>query len=337
MHSTCTVLSNVSEESEQSDSTRQTNDCLSLPVIDMEPFDDIPFSESFSGLFGLELNHSTRLANDMSYNVDRITDIQGLDSDWDDDDIDEIVVISRKPTIHEALIDIRDRKKFLEHVFSLSEFDFTDRRIESGQTIVGTHTIRKRDTNRVYTMKAFPATPSLNWPFELRLLEMLTELDCPFIPYILRRIFEHQSLFVLLDSYPAGNMLNYVLQDGALDPDEVLFYSSEIAEAISVLHDAKIQHRGIEPTNVMIYSDGHIVLSGFELARFDGQEFSSIDQRVPRDYEYRAPEVLLRWEHDQLVDCWGLGCIIYFMTFGEVMSLSVYLYVFSSAGSIPFP
>ncbi|KAJ4477808.1 kinase-like domain-containing protein [Lentinula edodes] len=170
-------------------------------------------------------------------------------------------------------------------------------------------------------MKAFPATPSLKWPLELRLLEMLTEQACSFLPCILRRIFEHQTLFILLESYPAGSMLEYVLQEGALDPDEVLFYSSEIAEAISVLHDANIEHCKINPANVMIGDDGHLVLTNFEIARVDGIKSSGVDQnqnQTLRDCEYRAPEVLLRWEHDNSVDCWGLGCLIYFMTYGKV-------------------
>ncbi|KAE9397247.1 kinase-like protein [Gymnopus androsaceus JB14] len=314
----------MSEDSYSSCQTTSPKEALRVPFIEIEPFDETPFSESFSGIFDLgdldpKSNSNTaniRLNNDTSYNVDRITDIQELDSDFEDDDIDEIVIISRKTS--KPSKDARDRKKLLDNVFSLSEFDFLDR-LNPRETTSGTYVIRKRDTNRVYTMKAFRATPSLNWPFELCLLEMLTEQDCVFLPCILRRIFEHQALFVLLDSYPAGNMLDYVLQDGALDPDEVLFYSSEITEALSVLHDAKIEHRDINPANVMINTDGHIVLLGFDLAKVNGKESLASDQvqRPPRDYEYRAPEVLLRWEHDFLVDCWGLGCLMYFMTYGK--------------------
>ncbi|KAJ3899440.1 kinase-like domain-containing protein [Lentinula edodes] len=348
MRSTRTLLSDVSERSEESCNcstseitSQHTNpnpdfeveEPRQVPCIDIEPIDETPFSESFSGM----LDHgdfnttSFRLTNDMSYNLDQITDIQEVDSDWDDDDIDEIVVISRrsevnKPAAHKSYptksiaINTRDRKKLLDNVFSLSEFDFIDNMIDFREATYGTHAIRKCDTNRVYIMKAFPATPSLKWPLELRLLEMLTEQACSFLPCILRRIFEHQTLFILLESYPAGSMLEYVLQEGALDPDEVLFYSSEIAEAISVLHDANIEHCKINPANVMIGDDGHLVLTNFEIARVDGIKSSRVDQnqnQTLRDCEYRAPEVLLRWEHDNSVDCWGLGCLIYFMTYGK--------------------
>ncbi|KAJ3996091.1 kinase-like domain-containing protein [Lentinula boryana] len=341
MRSKCTLLSDVSERSEEqleSSSTIQHESSHSdaqieeplIPCIDIDPIDETPFSESFSGMFDHSefYNTTSKSNNEMSYYLDQITDIQDVDSDWGDDDIDEILVLSRKNKTTERLnetpstnnVDSRKHKRLLNNVFSLSEFDCNNM-IDLRQPTSGTHAVRKRDTNRVYLMKAFNATPSLKWPFELRLLEMLTELDCSFLPCILRRIFEHQALFIILDSYPTGNMLNYVLQEGALDPDEVLFYISEIAEAISVLHDADIEHCDINPAKLMIGDDGHLVLTGFEAARNHGNGSSDFDQnrdqRTPRDCEYRAPEILLRWEHDSLVDCWGLGCLMYFMTYGK--------------------
>ncbi|KAJ3804772.1 kinase-like domain-containing protein [Lentinula aff. lateritia] len=331
MRSTRTLLSDVSERSEESSScstseitSQHTNfnpgfeveEPRRVPCIDIEPIDETPFSESFSGMLdnGDFNTTSFRLTNDTSYNLDVIVNLE-VDSDWDDDDVDEIIVISRKSEVTKPAaqrsypaksiaINTLDRKKLLDNVFSLSEFDFIDNMVDFRETTYGTHAIRKCDTNRVYIMKAFPATPSLKWPLELRLLEMLTEQACSFLPCILRRIFEHQTLFILLESYPAGSMLEYVLQEGALDPDEVLFYSSEIAEAISVLHDASIEHCKINPANVMIGDDGHLVLTNFEIARVDGIKIKSSGVDQNQNQTLRD-------------DCWGLGCLIYFMTYGK--------------------
>ncbi|KAJ3723865.1 kinase-like domain-containing protein [Lentinula raphanica] len=350
MRSTCPSLSDVSEKSEEQvqdlsfssqgssyqERTAATEEepLYCVPCIDTEPIDETPFSESFSGMFDHGVLNDTTFQSisnyDMSYNLNRITDIQAVDSDWEDDDIDEILVISRKKMASKRMAqslpgnDIHSRtyhKRLLNNVFSFSEFECINNTLDIQKTTSGTYTVKKRDTAHVYLMKAFNATTSLKWPFELRLLETLTELDCSFLPCILRRIFEHQALFIILDSYPAGNMLNYVLQEGPLDPDEVLFYSSEITEAISVLHDSKIEHRDIHPANIMIGRDGHVVLTGFESARNHGNESplttKNQDQKRLRDCEYRAPESLLRWEHDNLVDCWGLGCLLYFMAYGK--------------------
>ncbi|KIK65985.1 hypothetical protein GYMLUDRAFT_954151 [Collybiopsis luxurians FD-317 M1] len=212
MYSTSTRLSDISEVSSYTSfSTVSPSPALTrVPFIDIEPVDETPFSESFSERFDYFTDLSftgARPPNDVSYDVDRITDIQGVDSDWDDDDIDEIVVISRKAKSR-SNPRIRERKRLLDNIFSLSEFEFITQpapefdQARTKEITSGTYLVKlKRDTNQVYyALKAFRATPSLNWPFELRLLEMLTEQGCPFLPSILRRVFEHQSLFVLLVS-----------------------------------------------------------------------------------------------------------------------------------------
>ncbi|KAF5353625.1 hypothetical protein D9757_012455 [Collybiopsis confluens] len=328
MRSTCTQLSDITEVS--STSSLQSIDSLSpppdqsrIPVIEIEAFDETPFAESFSGILDYSGNLSisgSRYMNELSYNVDRITDIRDVDSEWEDDDIDEIVIISCKTKPRAS-----DPKRLLNNVFSLSQLHFLHPTKIPSDVISRSHSVKLNgdtSTSRVYILKAFPATQSLNWPFELRLLETLTEQGCPFFSCILRRFFEHQSLFILLDSYPAGTIMEYVLQRGALRSVEVLFYTSEITEAISVLHDTYIEHCDINPSNVMINSDGHIVLTGFEYARFGIVRGDKLDKSPPvhypsREYEYRAPEVLLRWQYDSSVDVWGLGCLMYFMVFGK--------------------
>lgn len=91
----------------------------------------------------------------------------------------------------------------------------------------------------------------------------------------------------------------------------------------------------------MIGDDGHLILTNFENARVDGIKSSGFDQnqnQTLRDCEYRAPEVLLQWEHDKTVDCWGLGCLIYFMTYGKVCCLILLWLSFSHFNlQHPFP
>ena len=74
----------------------------------------------------------------------------------------------------------------------------------------------------------------------------------------------------------------------------------------------------------MIDAGGHIVLIGFEHAYVDNDsersQFSQSRASFSCDpkHEYRAPEVLLGWAHDYAVDCWGFGCILYYMFYGGV-------------------
>ncbi|TRM62410.1 hypothetical protein BD626DRAFT_499146 [Schizophyllum amplum] len=74
------------------------------PRITVAPFDDVPFSQSFSGYIEegqsdllLCLSDSANETIDMTFHIDRFTNIRDeVDSQWSDDDIDEIMVMSPK-------------------------------------------------------------------------------------------------------------------------------------------------------------------------------------------------------------------------------------------------
>lgn len=81
------------------------------------------------------------------------------------------------------------------------------------------------------------------------------------------------------------------------------------------MHATGIVHRNLNPENVMIDSDGHIILSGLEYAKLveHSGKVQEIIETTPEAKEYHAPELLLGWAHDFAVDCWGYGLLLHFM------------------------
>jgi serine/threonine protein kinase len=81
------------------------------------------------------------------------------------------------------------------------------------------------------------------------------------------------------------------------------------------LHAIGIVHRNLNPENVMIDTDGHVIVSGLEFAKIVEQSGrvleNAVSVRGPK--EYQAPELLLGWAHDFAVDCWGFGLLLHFM------------------------
>ena len=83
-------------------------------------------------------------------------------------------------------------------------------------------------------------------------------------------------------------------------------------------------HRNINPDDVTFDQSGHVVISNFEFAEFVASSwlntgtFSCDFLTYPRAQCYQAPEILLGWAHDSVVDSWGFGMVLYFMYFGKV-------------------
>ena len=87
-------------------------------------------------------------------------------------------------------------------------------------------------------------------------------------------------------------------------------------EAISYLHSKRIVHRDIKPENVMIDSDGHIVLINFGCAKLlENNEYTASNCGTK---EYEAPERILNWAYDYVVDVWSFGVLLCIMHFGQV-------------------
>lgn len=109
------------------------------------------------------------------------------------------------------------------------------------------------------------------------------------------------------------------MRDGALDPDAVQFYASELVLAIDALHQAGIVHRDLKPENVLIDISGHLVVTDFGCAKLIQPGSSRwIDTSFCGTKEYLAPEMALEWTHDFSVDIWGFGILLYLLAFAQV-------------------
>lgn len=86
-------------------------------------------------------------------------------------------------------------------------------------------------------------------------------------------------------------------------------------------------HRDVEPRNIQLDSQGHIMLTSFGSAEFvrevvEGEQRAShMSGFRPMSSVYRAPEIILGWTHDRAVDCWSFGMVLYYMVFGTASVL----------------
>ncbi|THV01304.1 hypothetical protein K435DRAFT_836920 [Dendrothele bispora CBS 962.96] len=280
--------------------------------------------------------------NEISFHVEQFTDLQELDSDWDDEEVEEIIVITPKTPnrfsplsiILEDALDCSQSFRLSERcetpgfqemiptLSSLDDFDFPYC-ADAQKCTCSSCFVYHRDSRQLYAIKRFLPRDMMD---ELSILEMLSDHGTPFVPQIHWQVFDEEGIVLVMDYHLGGSLLYYVLQEGPLDSGDLLFYASEIAEALFVLHSVGIQHRDLSPGNVMIGAGGHIVLTGFEYARSSLQKHSSIIpikddaslKPIPtREHEYRAPEILLGWTEDEAVDSWSFGCLLYFLAAGK--------------------
>ncbi|EEF33316.1 serine/threonine-protein kinase AGC1-5 [Ricinus communis] len=98
--------------------------------------------------------------------------------------------------------------------------------------------------------------------------EILEMLDHPFLPCLYACI-ESQRWLCLLTEFCNGGDLHVLRQRQPLkrlEDSAVRFYASEVVVALEYLHMLGIVYRDLKPENVLVRSDGHIMLTDFDLS-----------------------------------------------------------------------
>jgi serine/threonine protein kinase len=111
----------------------------------------------------------------------------------------------------------------------------------------------------------------------------------------------------VVHEYIAGQKLSDFMQT-VLEPNSIVYYVKQIAQALEYIHDKKIIHRDLKPDNIIISQSGAPVIIDMGIAILTGQEQ---ELSVSGTEAYMPPEQRRSVELDETVDLYALGCIFY--------------------------
>lgn len=137
----------------------------------------------------------------------------------------------------------------------------------------------------------------------------------PFITQLIASFSDHDSLYMLLDYVPGGELFTYLRKLRRFEEPVARFYAAEIVLVLEFLHEEQggIAYRDLKPENLLLDKDGHIKLVDFGFAKRLGYR----DDKPVETYtlcgtpEYLAPEVIQNKGHTGAVDWWALGILLY--------------------------
>lgn len=137
----------------------------------------------------------------------------------------------------------------------------------------------------------------------------------PFITELITTFSDRDSLYMLLDYVPGGELFSYLRRHRRFPEEWAQFYAAEIVLVLEYLHDDQggVAYRDLKPENLLLDGQGHVKLVDFGFAK----RLGSRDSRPVETYtlcgtpEYLAPEVIQNKGHTIAVDWWALGILIY--------------------------
>ncbi|MGZ8665968.1 MAG: protein kinase domain-containing protein [Solirubrobacterales bacterium] len=124
--------------------------------------------------------------------------------------------------------------------------------------------------------------------------------------------------YIVFEYVEGETLKQRIARVGALDVQEALAYSIEIARALALAHAGQLVHRDVKPQNVLIDVDGRAKLTDFGISRQLEQAGMTATGRVLGTTDYVAPEQAMGHGADPRSDIYSLGVVLYEMLTGEV-------------------
>jgi len=137
----------------------------------------------------------------------------------------------------------------------------------------------------------------------------------PFITTMVASFQSLESLYMVLDYCPGGEVFSYLRRARRFNEPTSQFYAAEIVLILEFLHEREgVAYRDLKPENILIDAEGHLKLVDFGFAKKVENRETYTLCGTP---EYLAPEVIRNTGHGTAVDWWAFGILVYEFLVGQ--------------------
>jgi serine/threonine protein kinase len=159
---------------------------------------------------------------------------------------------------------------------------------------------------------AFSEEGSREW--FIREARLTASLNHPNIVHTYALREQGESLFLVMEFLPGGDLHTLVQEEGPLNRSTLLKVTTDICRALDTLHARNVIHRDIKPENILIAQPNHFKLADFGLAHAnvittDGPDDATGPQ--PGTLLYMSPEQALGREVTTRSDIYSLAVVLY--------------------------
>ncbi|CAG2171805.1 unnamed protein product, partial [Oppiella nova] len=130
-----------------------------------------------------------------------------------------------------------------------------------------------------------------------------------FVIKLYRTFKDDHNVYFLLEAALGGELWTLLRHRGAFEELSARFYIGCVVEALRYLHCHQIIYRDLKPENCILDKTGYLKITDFGFSKIlTGGEKTWTFCGTP---EYVAPEIILNKGHDQAVDFWSIGILLY--------------------------
>lgn len=160
----------------------------------------------------------------------------------------------------------------------------------------------------------------------LREAQLLARIAHPSLPVVLTRgsvtIGSGETPYTIMQVIDGVGLEKLIATEGRIAARKAVEIAAQILAALSAAHEAKIVHRDVKPSNVLVHgSSGHVWLIDFSigvsLEAAPGLTRVTNEGGQPGTFEYMAPEQRGQGDVDQRADIFSVGVVLFEMLAGH--------------------
>lgn len=93
--------------------------------------------------------------------------------------------------------------------------------------------------------------------------DIMAHSDSEWITSLQYAFQDQESLYLVMEYLPGGDLLSLMIRNGAFDEELAKFYLAELCLALNSLHLMGFAHRDVKPENILLDRCGHLKLADF--------------------------------------------------------------------------
>lgn len=170
---------------------------------------------------------------------------------------------------------------------------------------------REKSTQYIVALKVLQKSQLLKAGVEHQLrreIEIQSHLRHMNILRLYGYFFDNKRIYLILEYSPRGELYKHLQAKGRFGERQSAQYILELSRALSYCHTKHVIHRDIKPENLLIGHSGELKIADFG---WSVHAPTSRRNTLCGTLDYLPPEMVEGREHDEQVDVWSLGVLMY--------------------------
>jgi serine/threonine protein kinase len=150
---------------------------------------------------------------------------------------------------------------------------------------------------------------------ELNILHQLR--GKPHVIQLLSQHYRDRMVFIISEYCEEGDLQSQMQREGPFPEAKAVDYIRQIVEGYKAIHELRIVHRQLEPSNILSTNNHILKIGEFSQAIYEKEaQLVMHKEELVGTHAYQAPEVLENYQYSTQSDIYSLGLIFLSMLRG---------------------